>query len=145
EPAFARSSSALNIPIGGMPLWSGIGDRGLEARIIGTRDRNAGWLRVFLDRQYDEFVALPSGACISRADPYGLCVNELETIEFHGVERPAGRFSHVEPGMPVGYSIPNLARFDRAQEAGRHELIVIAGIPFGVRFEDSNCNNDSGG
>lgn len=143
EPAFARSASAPNVPPGGMPLWAGTGDRGLEARIPGTREGATGWLRVFLDKHYDEFVPLPREACISRAEPYGLCVNELDTIDFVGIDRAPGRYTDLEPGMAVGYARPYLAYFERAPAPGKHELTVVAGIPYGVRFEDKDCHKNS--
>jgi hypothetical protein len=144
KPLFARSSESLNVPPGSVPLWAGIGERGLEVRIAGVREGFAGWLHIFLDKRYDEFAPLPPGSCISRADPAGLCVNVVETIDFFGIDRPPGRYGDLAPRMPVGYAKPYLAYFDRARSPGApHELTVFAGIPCGVSFEDPDCHADS--
>jgi hypothetical protein len=143
KPLFARSSPALNVPPGGMPLWAGIGERGLEVRIAGARAGFMGWLRIFPEKHYDEFAPLPIGSCISRAEPAGSCVNVLDTIEFLGVDRPPGRYGDLEPRMPVGYVKPNLAYFDRTQSSDSHQLTVFAGVPFSVSFDDRSCHADS--
>ena len=142
-PLFTRSSAELNVPLGVTPLWAGTSDRGLEARIAGTRDGQTGWLRVFFDKHYDEFAPLPSQACISRAQPAGLCVNLLDTIEFLGVEQGPRHYGNLEPGMPIGCASPSLAYFSRGDTPMRHELTVYAGIPLGLEFEDRDCHANS--
>ncbi|HLK65575.1 MAG TPA: hypothetical protein VKU19_19190 [Bryobacteraceae bacterium] len=142
-PLFSRSSAELKMPLGVVPLWAGFGDRGLEARIAGTRDGQTGWLRVFFERHYDEFTPLPSQASIARAEPSGLCVNLLETIEFLGVDQPSRHYGTLEPGMPVGCSGPNMAYFNRADSPMRHQLTVFAGLPIGLDFEDRDCHPNS--
>jgi hypothetical protein len=141
-PLFSRSSSHLNVPLGVIPLWAGPGERGLEARIAGTRDGQTGWLRVFFDKHYDEFLPLPSQACIGRAQPEGLCVNLLDTVEFLGVDGRPRRYGNLEPGMPVGCAGPNLAYFDRG-DSPIHQLTVYAGVPLGLEFEDRDCHANS--
>jgi hypothetical protein len=142
-PLFSRSSSSLNVPLGAIPLWAGPGERGMEARIAGTREGQTGWLRVFFDKHYDEFAPLPSHASIARAQPEGLCVNLLDTIEFLGVDGRPRRYGNLEPGMPVGCRSPNLAYFDRGDSPMRHELTVYAGVPLGLEFEDRDCHANS--
>jgi hypothetical protein len=142
-PLFSRSSQSLNVPPGGMPLWVGIGNLGLEGRIAGTRGGKTGWLRVFFERNYDEFEPLPDKSCISTASPHGLCVNTLDTIEFLGVDRAPGRYGRLQPAMPVGYSKPNLGYFERSVSHGKHEITVSAGVPLGLTFEDPECDANS--
>jgi hypothetical protein len=142
-PLFSRSSADLKMPLGVVPLWGGIGDRGLEARIAGTRDGQTGWLRVFFDKHYDEFAPLPSQASIARAYPSGFCVNLLDTVEFLGVDQGSRYYGSLEPGMPVGCASPSLAYFNRGDSPMRHELTVFAGIPVGLDFEDRDCHANS--
>jgi len=139
-PMFSRSSGDLAVLLGVTPLWAGTGDRGLEARIAGTRDGQTGWLRVFFDRHYDEFMPLPKQACISRADPSGLCVNLLDTVEFLGVDQAPRHYGNLEPGMPVACSGSSVAYWNRVDSAERHELTVFAGVPLGLEFEDRDSN-----
>jgi hypothetical protein len=142
-PLFGRSAADLVVPLGVTPLWAGSGGRGLEARIAGTRDGQTGWLRVFFDKQYEEFAPLPSQACIAKAQPSGLCVNLLETIEFLGVDEALRHYGNLEPGMPIGCASPNLAYFNRSASPMRHELTVFAGPPLGLELEDRDCHTNS--
>ncbi len=142
-PLFARSAAELTVPLGVTPLWAGYGERGLEARIAGTRDGQTGWLRVFFEKHYEEFAPLPSQSCISGAQPSGLCVNLLETIEFLGVDQAPRHYGNLEPGMPIGCASPNLAYFNRGASPMRHELTVFAGLPLGLEFEDRDCHANS--
>ena len=143
EPLFSRSSPDLNAPPGGMPLWVGTGERGVEMRVAGTRDGRTGLLVICFERHYDEFVPLPEGSSISTASPSGLCINAVDTLEFAGAAPPPGNYSNLEPGMPAGYVKPNLVYFDRSAVPGRHELTVFAGVLCGVMFEDRECGPDS--
>jgi hypothetical protein len=110
-------------------------------RIAGFRDSQAGWLRIYFERQYEDFVPLPesSSVSVSRAAPAGLCINTLSAVGFLGAERSRTIAGSFAPGMPVACDRQNLAYFERSAEAGKHEITATCGGALALRFEDRDC------
>jgi hypothetical protein len=140
KPQAERSLGGVNIAPGGMPLWAGAGERGLEMRVAGTRGGQAGWLRIYFERQYAEFESLPAGSSISHATPKGLILNMVSAIQGFGAERNPTISGPFEPGMPVAFSGANQAYFDPPSEAGIHQISVNCGARMNLRLKDPDCN-----
>jgi hypothetical protein len=143
RPFFARSWQ-MNIPQGSVPLAVGASSRGREAWIAGLQnERDAGILRVAMDRQYADFLPMAKGTAITDAFPSGWSVNAVDNAAFFGVDRPNGRIGAMQPGMPIGYAAPWLAYFNRSDSPGRHSVTLLAGEPVDLRFDDILCDEDS--
>jgi hypothetical protein len=143
RPFFARSWQ-MNIPQGSVPLAVSPSNRGREVWIAGLQnEREAGILRVAMDRQYADFLRMAKGAAIADAFPSGWSVNAVDNAVFFGVDRPNGRIGAMQPGMPIGYAAPRLAFFNRSGSPGRHSLTLLAGEPVELGFDDILCNEDS--
>lgn len=144
SPLFSRSSEDLNVAPGGMSLVVSSSGAGREAWVGGTQNGRPGLLYVHFDRQFSEFEALPVGSCITTNDAGVMAINTVDTIRFIAGDRPSGRFSKLQPGMPVSYSRLYLGYFERETVPGEHVIHLHYGSqPIQMHFDDRQCNEDS--
>lgn len=144
EPYFQRPSQLMNIPINHIPLAVKSGQEGWQAWIGGTYHSRAGVLEVRIQGGYHDFHAAAEGACLCAVEG-GLALNQLSSVEFFGLPRPAGRFAGLQPGMPVGFNREIFCCFQATDSALQHRITLYMGEaePLALSFGDTQCNENS--
>ena len=142
RPFFRRPYQA-NIPPGGLPFSISQSDEGHLAFVAGLQDDRPGILRLRIDRHFATFEGFTGRACISNALPEGLTVNRGDSADFLAVQRPSIRVGDLEMGMPIGYTLPQLAWFNRPEVEGMHRISIFSGMPSELALDDPDCNEDS--
>ena len=143
-PYFQRPSRRVNVPPGQIPLAIHKGNGGWSAWIGGEYQQQPTVLEVQFEQGHYEPHSLNEGACICSMVGTGIAINQVSHVDFLGIAKPAGRFSALQPGMPLAFDGVSSCYFQKTDSPENNELAFWAGSgnPLTLSFKDKYCNED---